>query len=463
MSGNELFTNYVVLRFFVGIVDVCTDFIRGSSLLFTQNLFWGLLTFALPVFSTLVSIVYGALDKNISFCNGACYIFAKYFEAFLSAGPQLFLFSTSIICGVHFDLFNNIGDFGSSGGFISFLEIFSFIWSILSFSIAAFNYDKESFPNSFLRSITYMAHTFLVSIVPTLCWFTSISSHPLLCLTSESKDWECVLYAFSSLFSPIGYARRRSVTPSKKLSGIVSQSGVKIAKVNLESLVQRLKLFLALFHCLSLASFIILREVVYVPPVILYIFSVCSSLVYLKTVVKARDATRLWDSITPAHPNIELQPVNILPAEDPTDEKKGTPGNSRCDGKDRECVTCELMIVGSSFRSSMTGREYKFMNSVSCTTKNVIYLVTCNKCRKQYVGKTEQQFKQRHYGHRREIETKVSPLGKHFAEECGYINWRFQIIDHCDASGDLTRREGYWQQELNTYAPHGLNSRREKL
>ena len=75
----------------------------------------------------------------------------------------------------------------------------------------------------------------------------------------------------------------------------------------------------------------------------------------------------------------------------------------------------------------MTGKEYKFMPSVSCHTKNIIYLVTCDKCKKQYVGKTAQTLKQRHYGHRREIDKQSSNLGKHFSEDCGYTNFRIQV------------------------------------
>ena len=56
-----------------------------------------------------------------------------------------------------------------------------------------------------------------------------------------------------------------------------------------------------------------------------------------------------------------------------------------------------------------------------------MYLVTCRRCKKQYVGKTEQALRQRHYGHRREIELRSTPLGKHFAGECGYANWSMQV------------------------------------
>ena len=106
--------------------------------------------------------------------------------------------------------------------------------------------------------------------------------------------------------------------------------------------------------------------------------------------------------------------------------EKLQPGNSRCKS---ECVTCALLIEGTEFKSQMTGKSYRLMTPVSCDTKFVIYLVTCQKCKKQYVGKTEQTLRKRHYGHRREIEIKSTPLGNHFAGDCGYTNWRMQVKD----------------------------------
>ena len=50
------------------------------------------------------------------------------------------------------------------------------------------------------------------------------------------------------------------------------------------------------------------------------------------------------------------------------------PGNHKC-GKNN-CVCCDLMVTGTSFRSTMTGKDYKFMPSVGCDTTNVIYLVS---------------------------------------------------------------------------------------
>jgi len=134
-----------------------------------------------------------------------------------------------------------------------------------------------------------------------------------------------------------------------------------------------------------------------------------------------------------------------------------------------DCVTCDMLTEGPTFQSTMTGKQYKFLPAVSCNERSVIYLVTCANpsCMKQYVGKTEQELKQRHYGHRREIETKSSLLGKHFADSCGYTSFRIQIIDQIHEPDshkrrkDLLRREGYWQHELSTFVPMGLNTRDE--
>ena len=42
-----------------------------------------------------------------------------------------------------------------------------------------------------------------------------------------------------------------------------------------------------------------------------------------------------------------------------------TPGNARCKSNG-SCVTCELLIEGSKFKSMMSGKEYLFMPKVDC-------------------------------------------------------------------------------------------------
>ena len=50
------------------------------------------------------------------------------------------------------------------------------------------------------------------------------------------------------------------------------------------------------------------------------------------------------------------------------------PGMSKCGNS--SCVTCDLILEGTTFKSTMTGKSYKFMTPVTCESKHVIYLVS---------------------------------------------------------------------------------------
>ena len=64
----------------------------------------------------------------------------------------------------------------------------------------------------------------------------------------------------------------------------------------------------------------------------------------------------------------------------------------RCGGS--RCKTCKHLLVGNSFASNMSGKSYiSPRGSISCGTKNVIYVISCRKCGVQYVGETSQTLK----------------------------------------------------------------------
>ena len=79
-----------------------------------------------------------------------------------------------------------------------------------------------------------------------------------------------------------------------------------------------------------------------------------------------------------ARPYSQIQNTQIVP--DNSSESSSyqrprpTPGNRKCDSD--SCVTCDLMLAGTTFKSTMTGKDYKFMPNVGCHTKIIIYLVS---------------------------------------------------------------------------------------
>ena len=46
-----------------------------------------------------------------------------------------------------------------------------------------------------------------------------------------------------------------------------------------------------------------------------------------------------------------------------------------------------------TFTSTVTGETFKINHKFDCMKKCLIYLLTCNKCRKQYVGQTVDTFR----------------------------------------------------------------------
>ena len=55
-----------------------------------------------------------------------------------------------------------------------------------------------------------------------------------------------------------------------------------------------------------------------------------------------------------------------------------------------QCKLCDMFDNNHYFESTNTGRQYHFSGDthLSCNTGNIIYLITCNFCKLQYVGET---------------------------------------------------------------------------
>jgi hypothetical protein len=81
------------------------------------------------------------------------------------------------------------------------------------------------------------------------------------------------------------------------------------------------------------------------------------------------------------------------------------------------CRYCPKINKTGQISSSVTGREYRCMENDSCRSSNLIYCITCTRCKKQYVGQTSLRLNQRFVHHFYSItKPDVSkPVGKHFS------------------------------------------------
>ena len=63
----------------------------------------------------------------------------------------------------------------------------------------------------------------------------------------------------------------------------------------------------------------------------------------------------------------------------------------KCNGK--LCQVCINVAENNTFSSSVDKKEYVINHSFKCNDKSIIYLLTCNKCKMQHVGKTVDDFR----------------------------------------------------------------------
>ena len=98
--------------------------------------------------------------------------------------------------------------------------------------------------------------------------------------------------------------------------------------------------------------------------------------------------------------------------------------------------------------------------NITATTKNCIYLITCNKCNLQYVGETRNTIADRLNQHRYNIKNakEMSLIVQHF------IGHGIGAMEVCGLECNQTWTEGerkftekQWILKLNTTFPQGLN------
>ena len=135
----------------------------------------------------------------------------------------------------------------------------------------------------------------------------------------------------------------------------------------------------------------------------------------------------------------------------------------------KSCQTCNQFISNQSFKSNLTGKEYKTTtyDKLSCGSSNIIYGIHCIHCGLVYVGETGRSLRSRMNGHRSAIKKAgQSLLHRHFHQPNHSVDdMRVQILEkvyHSSGSRSLStplrrERELFWIKELGTAKPYGFN------
>ena len=149
---------------------------------------------------------------------------------------------------------------------------------------------------------------------------------------------------------------------------------------------------------------------------------------------------------------------------------------------------CGILKKGSKFSNMDGSKTFDIRKgTLHCNTEMCVYLMTCNICNKQYVGKCKPKFRSRYNNYKTKFrkyyqalkEGKLNTIDpipqahlyQHFADHLGdnfkvgtdeedFSFWSFQIIDKSPNEEKLLERENFWVYKLRTMkADGGLNER----
>ena len=131
-----------------------------------------------------------------------------------------------------------------------------------------------------------------------------------------------------------------------------------------------------------------------------------------------------------------------------------------------KCPTCPNIHTRHYFHSTTLGTTHTTKCNYTCRSTRVVYLVTCKKCHKQYVGQTLGSLHIRLQKMKADVKRNTSRESTyHFRNNQHTINdIQIEAIDHVDtqidkktAEKELQTKETYWINALSTVTPLGLN------
>ena len=138
---------------------------------------------------------------------------------------------------------------------------------------------------------------------------------------------------------------------------------------------------------------------------------------------------------------------------------------------EKNCLTCKYISDGqTSYTFHSTGETRPITNHIDCNSKNVISMIQCNQCYKQYIGETKRRLKDRFNEHRRPVDnpsniSKPTTVSGHFLTYDHSANDITLIpLELTKSNRDSVRkaREAYLIERGKTLEPLGILIRKMK-
>ena len=145
-----------------------------------------------------------------------------------------------------------------------------------------------------------------------------------------------------------------------------------------------------------------------------------------------------------------------------------TGGCDTCDGI--QCKTCEFLTPCHNFFGYNEELIHPITSELTCSSRNIIYLITCQLCFDQYVGETENSLRERWAKHRTDIKYGkfTNSVAKHL-DKYHSKDYRFDVLtiipieqipigaNHTCSKAQREVREQFWIDKLKTFSPFGMN------
>ena len=108
---------------------------------------------------------------------------------------------------------------------------------------------------------------------------------------------------------------------------------------------------------------------------------------------------------------------------------------------DKRCKTCEKGTFGETIHITSTQKTFIIKQKITCKTSNVIYCITCKKCKAQYIGETNQEIHERQAGHFSDVQKKITglPYVRHFLS-CGIENYTITGVEKVRSRDPIIRK-----------------------
>ena len=102
-----------------------------------------------------------------------------------------------------------------------------------------------------------------------------------------------------------------------------------------------------------------------------------------------------------------------------------------------KCTYCPLIKNKDRVSCNFTKKSHRTIDlpkHITCEISNVIYLITCSKCQKHYVGETSRALRKRMYEHKSSAQKdgQITPVSRHFKSDGhSHKHMQFTVLEWC--------------------------------